>query len=403
MKQRYTATVLAVNLLVVQHAWAVVPVTVDASIPITVEVMPALGVMSATLAEILTTEMQIGTAIVQASDRQAAVASEAARGQREADIYGRQTERLERARAAHTVPDSICSESASGVATAVGRESRAGASRLASGQGVKSQVVRKVVESLPVAPRQGGYRSAAMHAAYCTPSEAEQYGGTDLCPQVSALPGGDIEMRSLVDGAGAIGKAPDLTFNQDQVDAGMAYMKNSARHDGGRVPGKGDIQSATGREYQGLMTQYKAIQSAAIQPQLDIISSSQANTATREALAETLKSASAAQYFDLTASREAQRTGVMSEREFESFEVGRRYANTAYETDLQQMSGDNLSRELVRVQGLGNWLLLGVKNEQRKANIIAGQQLALAADAKYVPQLQELSGKMSSGVTAHEN
>lgn len=156
MKRRYTATVLAVNLLAAQHAWAVVPVTVDASIPITLEVMPALGVMSATLAEILTTEMQIGTAIVQASDKQAAVASEAARGQREADIYGRQTERLERARVAHTVPDSICSESASGVATAVGRESRAGASRLASGQGVKSQIVRKAVESLPVAPPQGG-------------------------------------------------------------------------------------------------------------------------------------------------------------------------------------------------------------------------------------------------------
>lgn len=32
-------------------------------------------------------------------------------------------------------------------------------------------------------------------------------------------------MRSLLDGAGAVGKAPDLTFNQDQIDAGMAYMK----------------------------------------------------------------------------------------------------------------------------------------------------------------------------------
>jgi hypothetical protein len=93
----------------------------------------------------------------------------------------------------------------------------------------------------------------------------------------------------------------------------------------------------------------------------------------------------------------------MSEREFEAFEVGRRYANTAYETDLQQMSGDNLIREMVRVQSLGNWLELSIKNEQRKANIIAGQQLALAADAKYVPQLQELSGKMSSGVSANEN
>ncbi|WP_187326006.1 conjugal transfer protein TraW, partial [Pseudomonas syringae group genomosp. 3] len=104
-----------------------------------------------------------------------------------------------------------------------------------------------------------------------------------------------------------------------------------------------------------------------------------------------------------TGSQQAQRTGVMSERELEAFEVGRRYANTAYETDLQALSGDNLIRELVRVQSLGNWLQLGLKNDQRQANIIAGQQLALAADAKYVPQLQELGAKMSSGVTAHEN
>lgn len=403
MKRRYTATVLAVGLLGAQQGWAVVPVTVDASIPISMEVMPAMRTLQATLAEILTTEMQIGTAIVQASDKQVSAITESARTQREADIFGRQTERLERARDKFTVPDSICSESASGVAAAVGSASRAGASRLSGGQGVSNAVVRSSVASLPVTPRQGGYRSAAMHAAYCTPSEAAQFGGTDLCPRVSDLPGGDTELRSLVDGAGAIGKAPDLTFSQEQVDAGMAYMKNSARHDGGRSPGKGEIQSATGRQYQGLMTQYKAIQSAATQPQLDILAASQANPATREALAETLKSPSAAEYFNATASPEAQRTMVMSEREFESFEVGRRYANTAYEADLQQMSGDNLTRELVRVQGLGNWLQLSIKNEQRKANIIAGQQLALAADAKYVPQLQELSGKMSSGVSANEN
>lgn len=403
MKRRYTATVLAVGLLGYQQGWAVVPVTVDASIPVTMEIMPAMRTLQATLSEILKTDMQIGTAIVQASDKQVSAITESARTQREADIFGRETERLEKARDKYTVPDSICSESASGVAAAVGSASRAGASRLAGGQGVSNAVVRSSVASLPVTPRQGGYRSAAMHAAYCTPSEAAQFGGTDLCPSVSDLPGGDTELRSLLDGAGAVGKAPDLTFSQEQVDAGMAYMKNSARHDGGRSPGKGEIQSATGRQYHGLMTQLKAIQSAASQPQLDIVAASQANPATREALAETLKSPSAAEYFNTTASPEAQRTMVMSEREFESFEVGRRYANTAYETDLQQMSGDNLIRELVRVQGLGNWLQLSIKNEQRKANIIAGQQLALAADAKYVPQLQELSGKMSSGVSANEN
>ena len=404
MKKLYALTAIAVGVLQTQQVLAYVqPVAVTGSVPIETQVMPAMGRLQATLAEILTTETQIGTAIVQASDKQVAVISEAARAQREADIFGRQTERLERAREQYSVADSICSESASGVAATVGKVSRAQTAVLASGAGVGSAVVQKTIASEPVASRQGGYRSAAMHAQYCTQSESAQYGGTDLCPQVSSLPGGDIEMRSLIDGAGAVGKAPDLTFNQDQVDAGMAYMKNSARHDGGRAPGKGDIQSATGREYQGLMTQYKAIQSAATQPQLDIIAASQANPATQEALQEALQNPSAAEYFASTGSQQAQRTGVMSEREFEAFEVGRRYANTAYETDLQSLSGDNLMRELVRVQSLGNWLQLGLKNDQRQANIIAGQQLALAADAKYVPQLQELGAKMSSGVTAHEN
>lgn len=400
MKRVYALTVLAVSLLEASQALAA-SVTVTASVPISRQVMPAMADLQATLAEILTTETQIGTAIVQASDKQAAVITEAGRAQREADIFGRQTERLERAREQYTVADSICSESASGVAATVGKVSRAQAAVLAGGSGVSSAVVQKTIASEPVSSRQGGYRSAAIHAGYCTASEAAQYGGTDLCPQVSSLPGGDIEMRSLVDGAGAVGKGPDLTFNQDQIDAAMAYMKNSARHDAGRAPGKGDIQSATGREYQGLMTQYKAIQSAATQPQLDMIAASQPNPATQEALQEALQSSSAAEYFASTGSQQAQSTGVMSEREFEAFEVGRRYANTAYETDLQAMSGENLTRELIRVQSLGNWLQLGIKNDQRQANIIAGQQLALAAYNKYVPELQELGSKMSAGVTAH--
>ncbi|WP_162882301.1 conjugal transfer protein TraW [Pseudomonas coronafaciens] len=388
--------------LISQHSLAeVVPVAVVQSLPVTAQIMPAMTTISSTLAEILTTDMKIGTAIVQASDKQASIAAEVGRAQREADIFGRQIQRREQARASYTVPDSICSESASGVAVSVNKTSRGGASRLNAGQGVRNLAVQQTIASPPVDARQGGYRSAAMHASYCTPEEAALYGGTDLCPTVSRLPGGDTELRSLIDGAGAVGKSPDLTFNQDQVDAAMAYMKNSARHDAGRTPSKGEIQSATGRQYQGLMTQYKAIQSAASQPQLDMIAASQANPSTQQALSEALKSPSAARFFASTASAEAQRTGQMSEREFESFEAGRRYANVDYETDLQGMSGDNLIRELVRVQSLGNWLQLGNKIEQRQANIIAGQHLALAADAKYATQMRELSTQMSTGVSAN--
>ena len=44
------------------------------------------------------------------------------------------------------------------------------------------------------------------------------------------------------------------------------------------------------------------------------------------------------------ASPEAKARGYMSTREFEAFEAGRRYANTAYLVDLQEMQGDNLLR-----------------------------------------------------------
>ncbi|MBM5552790.1 conjugal transfer protein, partial [Klebsiella quasipneumoniae] len=88
--------------------------------------------------------------------------------------------------------------------------------------------------------------------------------------------------------------------------------------------------------------QYKAIQSAAQQPQLSMIADSKPNSSTTTALKEALENASARSYFDDTASDLAKSNYQMSAREFESFEVGRRYANTDYQEDLQAMDGDNL-------------------------------------------------------------
>lgn len=151
MKYSATVVALAVSLGLSQPA-AAYTVYVSGSAPIEMQVMPAMGTINATLAEILTTETQIGTAIVQASDKQVSAVTEAARAQREADIFGRQTERLERARDSFTVTDSICSESASGMATQVSKQTRSSASRLSGGGGVSSAMVRKSVASLPVAP-----------------------------------------------------------------------------------------------------------------------------------------------------------------------------------------------------------------------------------------------------------
>lgn len=375
------------------------PAEVLSSIPVETQVMPALQNMQITLGEILSAETETGTAVVQSGDKITTAITEVARTQREAENFNRQADRLEKARASYTVPDSICSESASGTAVQVSHATRATASKLAGGSGVSSTVVRETLASLPTTARQGGYRSALIHAAYCTAEEAKLYGGTGLCPGVSALPGGDTEARSLYDGAGQPGKDPELTFTQAQTDAAMAYVNNSAKLDAGRTPGKGEIQTATGQEYQGLLTQYKAMQSAAMQPQLDMVAASQPQEATREALSEARQSSSAETYFQQTASAQAKQTGIMSEREFEAFEVGRRYANTSWVTDLQGMDGDNLTREVARQLAAANWLALGIKNELRQANIISGQQLALAARAEYAPQLQALSSQMSAGIS----
>ncbi|RMM02373.1 TraW protein, partial [Pseudomonas amygdali pv. eriobotryae] len=64
VKKRYALTAIAVGVLQTQQVLAYVqPVAVTASVPITAQVMPAMAGLQATLAEILTTETQIGTAI----------------------------------------------------------------------------------------------------------------------------------------------------------------------------------------------------------------------------------------------------------------------------------------------------------------------------------------------------
>ena len=129
---------------------------------------------------------------------------------------------------------------------------------------------------------------------------------------------------------------------------------------------------------------------SASNPQLTLIADSTPNESTRKALAETLQSDSAAAYFDQVASPEAKARGYMSTREFEAFEAGRRYANTAYLVDLQEMQGDNLLRELVRITAQMNWQLNDLKEQIRQGNVISGQQLALTARQYYEKQLGSL-------------
>lgn len=92
MKRKLIAASLAI---VSGHAFAL-GVVVTSSVPITTTVGPALTSIEATLAEILTTNTEMGTAITQASDKNSTVLSEGFQSQRSADNFGRETNRLEK-------------------------------------------------------------------------------------------------------------------------------------------------------------------------------------------------------------------------------------------------------------------------------------------------------------------
>lgn len=206
----------------------------------------------------------------------------------------------------------------------------------------------------------------------------------------AAAQGVMVWLRSIYHGAGTADTPAALTWDQKQIDAATAYMKNTSRPSAGRALGKGEVNTQSGRTYVGLQNEYNGIIDSASNPQLTLIADSTPDESTRKALAETLQSDSAAAYFDQVASPEAKARGYMSTREFEAFEAGRRYANTAYLVDLQEMQGDNLLRELVRITAQMNWQLNDLKEQIRQGNVISGQQLALTARQYYEKQLGSL-------------
>lgn len=370
-------------------------VNVNSSVPITTQVLPEMATIQATLVEILQMQQATGTAITQNADKLGALINQDGQATRQQMIFNNETQRLEEARQSFSVPDSICSDSASGVAAQSKSASGSAASKLSSGKGVSSSAVRKRISTASEEQARDAYDGANVHAAYCTAAEYERFGGTGICPAVSNLPGGDSQVRSIYGGAGPEGQAPALSWSQEQIDAAMAYMKNTARPSAGRTPGKGEVNTVTGRTYVGLLNEYNGIIDAASEPQLSLIADSKTSETTRDALKEALQSPSAAQYFDNVASPEAKAKGYMSQREFESFEAGRRYANTAYLSDLQQMDGDNLMRELIRTTAQMNWQLNDIKELLRKGNVIDGQLLAAFARQSYAPRLKQLESAMN--------
>ena len=396
MKIKLLAAVTGSLILSTFPAFAVT-VNVNSSVPITTQVVPQLSTANATLGTILTTNQQIGGAISSGNDKIAAMIQQSTENMQQYATYAQQIQNLEEARRSYTVPDSICSESSSGQAAQISRQAGAKQASLSRGGGVNSSPVKKVLSSKPEAPEKDLFATADIHRNYCTKEDADAWG--DLCNGVSDLPGGDKQIRSLLAGAGPEDKAPELTFSQEQTDAAMMYLKNSSRRSVGRALKKGEVKTDSGRQYIGLMTEHDSIQSAAEQPQLAMVAASQPNEATKDVLTETLQTPSSKAWYDANASEEAKRTGMMSLREFESFEVNRRYANTDYQTDLQGMDGDNLVRESIRVQSLQNALLLGIKQQLHENAILIGHQLSLQGAQYYEPRLAQKLQQATAGAT----
>jgi hypothetical protein len=328
----------------------------------------------------------IGQAINQNGQKVASTIEATARTEREFAVAQETSRRLEDARQRYDIPASICAESGSGSASQVSNFARTAKSAIRAGGGgtVASAGVAQAVNTPAVTQGVDAARAAKIHSKYCDYDDNAAYGGSQSCPAVAtAMPGADKRLDSILIGAGPNGKSPDLTFTQEQTDAARMYIQNTVRRSIGPQLRKAEADTMAGTQYIGLMNQYNAIQSAAADPQEQRIADSQPNPLTKAPLRDALMAASANIYFSQVASPQARSAETMSTHEFETFEVGRRYANLAYQTDLQGMSGDNLIREQIRVASLSNWLLLALKNEVQKGNMINGMALASAARQEF--------------------
>lgn len=98
------------------HVAAAYPVTVVASQPVTTQIMPELSVIEGVLGEILAMQQATGTAVTQSADKLGAIMTHDGQATRQQMIFNQETRRLEAARQSYSVPDAICSESASGSA-----------------------------------------------------------------------------------------------------------------------------------------------------------------------------------------------------------------------------------------------------------------------------------------------
>ncbi|WP_229301713.1 conjugal transfer protein TraW [Klebsiella pneumoniae] len=293
--------------------------------------------------------------------------------------------------------DDICAQSIGGGAAGVSSAAAGGQRTLGSASSAKD--VKAIFEVPARATDVDASSTAEVHSQYCDSSDYAAFGGTSFCPSVSDMPRADTSLSSLLYGAGKEGKAPDLTFTDEQTDAALRYMKNTALRSAGRQLSRGEVKGASGRIYLGMIQQYQALTDAAAQPQMEMIANSKPNPATDAALADARKVPEVESYFQATASNRAKQLNRMSAREFEEFEVGRRYSNPAYQATLTNKNTEDLMREQINIANLNNWLVLKTKQQLEKQNVLLGQILANDAYQTYKPMLAAQLESVNAGVS----
>jgi hypothetical protein len=390
MKLRKSTTAILLTLGISGGVWAAYPVT-DATLISVVKtgfnaVAMQLSAFQTNMATMLT---QIGSAINQNGSKVATTVEAAAKADREFQTEKSRQEKISDAKSKYQVANNICSESASGGASSVSSSSSAAKGALRPGGGNASNGdINSAINKPALTPTADAARSTKIHAQYCDSIDYASFGGSQACPSISSeMPGADKRIDTILSGAGKDGKEPELTFTQEQTDAGRMYIQNSVRRSISKDLTKAEANSAAGIQYLGLKNQMNASISAAADPQERVLAERQPLDESKALIAEAIQSPSAKSYFNETASKVAKSTGKMSKAEFLQFEVGRRYSNTEYQKDLQEMDSENLMREQIRVSSLTNWLLLELRNEIQTGNIVSGQQLASQIRGEYDPLL----------------
>lgn len=398
MNQLKTKKLLALSLAITAALPAYVyAINISSSVPISTQVMPALGTANGLLGSIEATLINIGTAVSQQGDRQAALIQQMAQTQQQFQIEQKRNDRILRAQDKYRVPDDICSQAMAGGAAAVSSTSVGGQRTLGDASSAKDV---KAIFNVPArATDIDASTTADVHAQYCDAADYAAYGGTSFCTSVNNdMPRADTSLSSVLYGAGRKDKEPDGTFTDAQSDAAIRYVKNTALRSAGRQLSRGEVKSAAGRIYLGMIQQYQALTDAAAQPQLEMIADHKPNAATDQPLADARQVPEVESYFQSTASSEAKRINRMSLAEFEQFEVGRRHSNPAYLSSLENKNEIDLQREQIMIANLNNWLQLENKQQLKKMNILLGQLLANAAYQTYKPLLDAQLSQVSGGV-----